>query len=622
MVPASVTQVGAIPLNPNGKVDRRKLPPPSFSAKEEKNESSRPLNYLEAEISKTAAEILGHEDFTVTTNLLRTGLTSLSCIKLAARVDDKFGVSIPVREIMKTPTLLGIEDAIVKLLISRKTEESAPKGRQAQSPLSQSQMGLYYEYVKNPDSLMYNLPYQFKLEPDVDVEKLKNAIAVIVDAHPALRARFFTRGNEVFQTYAPGFEFETGQTSDADMPDIIAAFARPFRLFGELDEPLFRARICKTETQVYLLVDFHHIILDGFSLGIFIEELARAYQGLPIDKETLTLFDAAQMEKDNEGGEEYRAAKEFFDGMMKNCGGATAIPCDYSGREDKNGAPASIYVTVKKESIALGSIDITPSSLFLGAVCFVASRFADTKNVGIAAVSSGRGSSDLLKTIGMFVKTLPIALDVDPSMSAASYLSRAQEVMYGAMAHDAYPFAKIASEHQYYPQIMFAYQGSLISRHEIDGKPLVPEFLAWALDTVKFPILVFVYEEEAEYRVSVEYDSSRFNEFNMRTCAECIAYAAGQFAANGEKTLGELSITSQAQIKQILEDFAGERCDVNLGKTPVALFREQAEKTPDNRAIVFGEKIFTYSETERITDKIAAYLNSKGIGKGGAVGIL
>jgi len=619
MVPAAVMQLDAIPLNQNGKVDRRKLPAPVFSAANEENkDAARPLNDLELQIFQMAAGVLGHETFGLTTNLLRAGLTSLSCIKLAAKLDEKFGISPAVRDIMKNPTLLGIENAMIALLLSHKTrsiEQTANKqtaNKQSHYPLSQSQMGLYYECLKNPDSVLYNIPLCVAIDKDADDAKLQHAITAIVDAHPALRAKLFLQGDEVWQSYTdePAAKTEIVTVHEAEMSEIKSAFVRPFPLFGE---PLFRAKICKTEQKTYLLLDFHHIIFDGTSLDLFVRELTNAYQGTALEQESFTCFDVAQVEKDNVGNEEYLAAKTFFDDMMKTGEGATVIPYDHK-KGDKIGTLETVVVTVDKESVksGLNELNITPSSLFLAAAVFTTSRFANTQKVGIAAISSGRGTARLQNVMGMFVKTLPLVFDVDSTLTAGTYLNSVQETMYGAMAHEAYPYTLIASEYQYYPQMLFAYQGSLINKYEINDKPVEMEHMK--LDIAKFPIDLSIEEDDTAYRVVVEYNSSLFDRLTIETYCECIAHMAKQFVAKSESPLGKFSIANQTQL-DIINGFSAS-AEPPSAQGVHYLFERWANETPDALALTACDGEFSYTQLNQRANRVAHALLDKGVVKG------
>ena len=553
MVPTATTQVAAIPLNPNGKVDRRKLPAPSFSAP--KKEEARPQNELEVELAKITAEILGHDGFGLGTNLLKAGLSSLSCVRLAATLAERFGTYIAAREIMQTPTLIGIENAIIAALLGGKGQGPKPGPSVSARPLSgneypltHSQRGLYYEYMKNPGSLMYNIPVHIELDAKTDAERLKKAVLALVEAHPALRTRFSMSGNEVWQypDDTAAVEIDIQAVAKAEVEAVISGFARPFRLF---DEPPLRIAIVKSEKRTYLLLDIHHIIFDGFSLGIFVEELAAAYEGRAVETEDFTLFDASLREQEEKDGADYQKAKAFFDRMLTDSGGATEIPYKQGGTS----APHTVTATLNKGELAacLEETGMTAAVLFLAAAAFVTGGFADTETVGLVAVSTGRDGENLSRSVGMFVKTLPLVFELPMTRSVASYVGNVRDVLYGAMAHETYPFTRIAADHVFYPQILYAYQGSLVPEGTIEGGLVTPKFME--LNSVKFPISIFAEEGADSYLVRVEYDAAKFDESLMHSYVGAILHSLRQFSAAMEGPLSAIDIGAQEQLKMLAD---------------------------------------------------------------------
>jgi non-ribosomal peptide synthetase component F/aryl carrier-like protein len=617
MVPAATMQVAQIPLNPNGKVDRRKLPAPIFtdSSASSAENTVRPLNDLEMQLSQIAAEILGHEQFGVTTNLLRAGLTSLSCIKLAAGIDEKFGFFVPVREIMKNPTLLGIENAVINMLLSheRTVGHDVPVVPQEKYPLTQSQMGVYYECVKNPDSVIYNIPVCVTINKDMEISALEKALSEIINAHPALRARLFMKGDEVWQSYTDETSHETESitVNEADMSEIKADFVRPFHLF---DKPLFRVKICSTNEKLYLLLDFHHIVFDGASLNIFLTELAALLENPnhSLDKETFTYFDSALTEAEQKDSTEYTAAKNFFDKLIGKSDGASVIPFDNDSKE--NGISKTVCVRINKDSVTLKNTEVTAASLFLGAAGFVTSRFAGTKSVGIAAVSSGRNAPRFKNTMGMFVKTLPLVFDADSSKTAEAYLSAVQETMYEAIANDIYPYTQIVSDYDFRPQILFTYQGGLVALPEI----FTLEELA--LDALKFPVALVVEETEMSYSINISYDSAKYDKQTMETYAECIAHIAVSFAAGGDNMLSSFSVANKKQT-ELVNSFSAPPEPLSID-TIHGLFEKRVAQNPDSTAVVAVDVSLSYCELNERANRVANTLIKLGVKPGDKVAFM
>jgi non-ribosomal peptide synthetase component F len=449
------------------------------------------------------------------------------------------------------------------------------------------------------------------LAQNTDIEQIQNAVNAIANAHAALRTRIFIQGNEVRQRISDNeLICETQAISESEITAVKSAFVKPFELF---EQQLFRVKICKTEQNVYLLLDFHHIIFDGASLNIFLQELTD-FGGISewseIKAEDFTSFDSALLELKQKDTAEYKSAKDFFDKMMKEGEGATSIPFDNDSKEV--GVPETVSVKVRKSNLALDNIQVTSANLFLGAAGFVTSRFANTKKVGIAAVSSGRDSVRLKNTMGMFVKTLPVILDVDSSKTSAEYLDCVQEVMYGAMSNEIYPFTQIVTEYDFRPQILFAYQVGLVnSRFGIEEL---------ALDVLKFPVELIIEEDDSDYSINVKYDSAKFDKQTMETYAECISNIVTLLASKKEKTLSEISITNDRQMK-IINSFSAEFEPIPAN-TIHEMFEEQAAMNPNAPAVDAVDVSLNYSQLNERANRIAHALIEHGVEKGDIVAVM
>ena len=323
MVPAAVVQVDAIPINANGKVDRKKLPQPEFGAVKQGSglddagpeDAKRPANDLETAIREILTDVLGHGRFNLHTNLLRAGLTSLSAIRFCARLDERIGAAPPVPEIMKSPTMLDIENAILRKLLNKRIsaavfDEGKAEGT-AGYPLSQSQAGVYFECMKRPDSTIYNIPFRISFHPaangaPLDTGRLARAAAAVIDAHPTVKSRLgevsLAEGNveiRQFPVNAPA-EVSCRDAGDDELDGIVRDFVRPFNLF---EGPLYRAQVVNSPSGTTLLADFHHIAFDGSSLDVFLRDLEAVFEDEEFlrknrsAREKISCFDWAVREK-------------------------------------------------------------------------------------------------------------------------------------------------------------------------------------------------------------------------------------------------------------------------------------------------------------------------------------
>jgi len=236
---------------------------------------------------------------------------------------------------------------------------------------------------------------------------------------------------------------------------------------------------------------------------------------------------------------------------MNNNYEVSSLQSDYNKNQDKKDTSKMVILPIKKTEICNSflSENVTISNLFLGAVCFVTSKFTYKQNIGIATISSGRQDYKLHNTIGMFVKTLPFIIQVNSLQTVDSYLKTIQEMMLNTVAHEIYPFTQIVSEHNFHPQIMFTFQGNIVEYPEIEDKPIIVERMH--NNSQKFPIEIAVEEDRISYQIMIKFDSSRFSIQTMITYLECVKHIVTSFSAHLSKPLSCFSIANDKQMKKV-----------------------------------------------------------------------
>ena len=275
MVPAVTMQIEAIPLNQNQKVNKKALPKPEKKA-ETVEESHVPMNILEEELHEIVAGIVGTKDFGVTTILGYVGLTSISAIKLAVQLNKKYGVTVDSKELVKKGNIQYIENEILNLLLNapvqsrQESEEHSVESTNV--PLSYAQMGVYVDCMKQPTSTIYNIPSLIGFPKDTDTALLAKSVETIVKAHPQFHVHFGSEGSDIVQIVDANQPVVITQSklSEEELEKYKVEFVKPFNL---KKGPLYRMEIVTTEERVYLLVDVHHLIFDGSSFDLFVNQL-------------------------------------------------------------------------------------------------------------------------------------------------------------------------------------------------------------------------------------------------------------------------------------------------------------------------------------------------------------
>ena len=623
MVPAVTMQIDAIPLNQNQKVNKRALPKPEKKAAVIE-ESNVPMNVLETQLHEMIAGIVNTTDFGITTVLGYAGLTSISAIKLAVQVNKRFGVTLDSKSLVKNGTLQSIENEILGAMLNgqsaaqQKTETDSSLSTLHSSlksvPLSYAQTGVYFECLKNPTSTIYNIPYLLTYPAGIDAEKLADSVKQVVDQHPELSVHFTTQGDAIVQTTEDSVEVEVPINSmkKEELDSYKNEFVRPFNL---QKAPLYRFEVVKTDDTVHLLMDIHHLVFDGGSADLLIRQINAALEGKATEKETYTYLDFVTDQQKTEETETFSSAQQFFAEKLQTCEGASEIPADLPKTDDQGWIGEEVCKPDFDRAIAFcRQQEITPAHLFLAATAYVVSRYTNNREVYLCTVSSGRSNLKIADTVGMFVNTLALGMNID-DVSVSDFLHTTSETFDETLRHEDYPFARIATDYGFRPAIAYAYQVGVLSEYTVNGKVVGQELLE--LKVPKFKINIKIESRG----VVVQYDDSIYSSRLARGLAESIVAVAQHMMENPDKQVRKISIVSENQ-----ENELASLRQTATGDAPFKFFHECishfAKTQPDHEALVAIDAKYTYAEMDKVTNRIARALRQQGVQERDRVALL
>ena len=613
MVPAATMQIERIPLNQNQKVDKRALPKPEKTVATSM-QLTPPQNELQQEIWEMVGKIVHNTEFGIDTPLRYVGLSSISAIRLAATAYKQYGVALDAKSLVKEATVLMIEEAILK----QKGQGNLVQGETAHSfltnaPLSFSQTGVYVDCINNPEDTQYNIPWVLGFPVDTDIEQLKKATQTVLEAHKQIFVHFEADGDDIVQRYSPvDIEIPILSLTDEQLEEHKRAFVRPFDLNKDV---LCRMEIAQTESGVFLLLDFHHLIFDGSSLDLFIVQLCDVLEGKQVEMETYTHLNHAT----DEQGESTEDHKVYYDNLLGSCEGATELPSDLPTPHECEKS-AELYRPIDLESVEQFCREhpVTPAHLTLAATLLVFARFTGNEELYISTVSSGRSNIRIQNTFGMFVNTLPFAAKLTDG-SVMDFIRDVSERFDEAMRHEQYPFARIAADYGYTPELAFAYQLGMVTRYMENGHEVSVESLEEGAP--KFRLIVRIEIHDGQPCIVTEYDNGQYSESLVAQLTESIANVLKTFINQPQARLLDISLLSQEQTT-LLDSFNQNDVDYDNTQTIVSLFRRQAKETPENIAVVYKDTRLTYQEVDELSDRIASYIASKGLGPEDVVSIL
>ena len=624
MVPAVTMQIDAIPLNQNQKVNKRALPKPEFKKMEMEESGNRPLNVLEQELLEIAAGVIGNKEFGVTTPLIYAGLTSILSIKLSVQLYKRFGMEIKSNQLTGGASIETIENVILDRWMNGSEEDEVKSAKSAEdegpkaSPLTFAQTGVYFECVKNPLNVTYSMPSLYRFDKKVvSAELLEKVLSEFISIHPALSTHFDMTEDGVMQV--PNEDqtavIEQLTMTPSELEEYKQQFLQPFRLSSG---PLYRLVIITVEDEVYLLADFHHLVMDGDSMNTFTIQLGEALRGEKLEAETLSYAKFAEDEKRFEASEGFEANKTYFAQMLAEYESASEIAADIKGQE-ANGLMQTVASPFDLDAVDgfAKQQGVTPASVMLAATFYTVSRYINSRNVYLSTISSGRSDVRTAGTVGMFVNTLPLGITVADT-TVTEFIKASADVFKGVIEHEKYPFARIAADYGYQPHIVFEYQIGVIGKADIPG---LKSREALNNESAKFKLAVHIEYRDGKPAVVLYYNDALYSRALMEGLADSIAAVAERMMSSADAKVRKVSIVSKAQETEL----AGLRQTAS-GEAPFKLFHECvghfAETQPDHEALVAIDGTFTYQQMDEVTNRIANALRQKGVQERDRVALL
>ena len=611
MVPAVTMQIDSIPLNQNHKVNRRALPRPEFNV-DEASDANRELNVLETEIIAIAARVTGNDSLGVTTPFSSVGLTSILSIKLASQLYKRFGVKIDSKILLNEGSAETVENIILSEWMNGApapaTGEDEKRSELNSSPLSFPQTGVYFECMKRPADLAYNIPAMISFDSNVTPQRLVEAVGKIIEAHPGLDSRFETTEEGVVQILnqerKPHVEFL--ETSETGLAAYKAGFVQPFHLN---EGPLYRVSVVSTEKGTYLLTDFHHLVFDGTSFDIFLSQLRASLEGVAPEKEDYTYFEYVADEKAFEQSEEFEENRGYFAEMLKDLETASEIAADLKGKEE-DGKLKSVAMPFDMERVETFAREngVTPAAVMLASTFYTVSRYVNDSNVYLSTISSGRSDVRTGDTFGMFVNTLPLGIGITEE-TCREFVTRCADVFRGVIAHEKYPFAKIAGDYGYEPGIVYEYQLGVIGSAQLPG---IREITGLEQDTPKFKIAVHIEMSGGKPSVVTFYNDALYSRQLVEGMTRSIVIATEKILAAPSDNIRRVSLVDEAREKQ-LEKFR----TVAVATPRFHYFQEgmeyHATQSPERKALIACDGEFTYREFDSLANTLANNLIRLGV---------
>lgn len=616
MVPELIMKINEMPLTPNGKIDRRSLPVPEQSIAE----IVPPDSETEQMLFDIAKDVLGHEDFGVTSNLLSAGMTSLMAMRFVAAVSKDSGVKLSAKTVMSSPTIREISTHICEESKEPISEGYKRRPKRKYYPLTENQRGVYIDWEMNRDALQYNIPQAFRFAAGTDANRLRNAVIEAVAAHPGLMTRMIWRNGDVMQEPNGTEDLHIEITHLDRMPDsdFFQSKIYPFHLYSDM---LFRCEIFTYLDNVYMLMDSHHIILDGMSAMVLMNDIRKAYIGETLETEEYSALDHALYEKDLLESDAFEKAEQWFDVLLGDSE-STSYPRSAHPDNDIAGGMGRIRLEMKSGEIRnfCNSKGLTVSNYLLSAFLQLLHRIVREETIQITTVNNGRNDMRLLSSTGMFVKTLPVVSRCSNpgKISPTAFAEEIQKQFLTTQDYDFYPFTSLVERKGIHPEIMYVYEGGIDM--PLDSGVLSAEKIPLALNTAKVPLTLLVFENsDKDFELVLEYDTSCYGLDDMAVLLRMMSNLSQSLVK--AKTLADGVMTDSNALDLLERIRYGKKCDVPY-KSMHGEMEKRVDEMPDADALKACDRSLTYREFDNECNRIANALIKRGVSRGDRIVIL
>ena len=585
MVPAYTMQIDKIPLNQNQKVNKRALPEVQIQAEE----IVAPENENEQAVFDILKDVLGHDQFGVTSDIFNVGLTSVSSIRFTILLSKKFNKPVENEDLKNYSNIRDL----VGFLCEKQEEKQYSVLEEY--PITKTQEGVFVECASKADSTTYNIPFLFKLDKKIDLNRLKESLIKGLDNHPYLKTTLkMDENGDILASRKESESVVSIIKGDIQKDKLI----RPFKLLGS---PLYRIEIYEGKDN-YLFLDFHHIICDGTSEAIFLSDLTKAYKDEELTKEEFTGFEVALKEKEDLQSDKLEKAKNYYHEVLKDIDGEYSLKKDLKTKKDNKLASIDYSLKLDNKEVEKFVKDnkLTNNALFNFAFGFTLSKFIYRKDALYVTIYNGRKSSKLFNTTSMLVKTLPVYLSYEEEDKIIDKINNMKDELSGLEEHDIYSFADVVKDYDISADVMFAYQGDDFTFKEIGGYKV--ESVLLESDTAKTPFGLDIFLEDGVFRAHYEYDVAVYNENTIASFNRLFELVMNELLSKA--CIKDINVLPEED-KKLYELTNDTDVKIPLDVTVNQLLEKQAELHKDKVAVIDNQSEFTYRELNEFANKVA-----------------
>ena len=651
MAPKRFIQVDKVPRTFDGRVDRQALI--RMVQAEEASEAApayvAPRNETEEKLANIWVRTFAVEQIGIHDNFFQLGGNSLLAMQMMARINSAFQVEFPLRRLFEAPTIAQLSTVVEQLVKDGNTEKGSPivkVQRDHFMPLSYAQQRLWFIDQLESATSAYNVPAAVRVPGPIDEKVLERAFQEVVRRHETLRTHFvLIQGapqqviEEIFNFQLALMDLSAASVADREEQAKLLAREEARKPFDLSRGPLIRVKLLRLASEDHvLLVTMHHIVCDGWSMGVLMGEVSALYSSFsagkpsPLHELPIQYVDYSVWQRQWLHGE---MMDQQLDYWRKQLAGVETLdlptdrprPLVQTQNGDRMTVALPVGLTNKIRKLAKAK-SATLYMTLLSAFQVLLYRYSRQENFAVGAPIAGRRRAETEGLIGFFVNTLVLRSRLTGQTSFSELLESVKEVTLEAYTHQDVPFEKLVEELR--PkrdlgqsplfQAVFVLQNIPPSELQIGMSKLLP-FSGVEASIAKFDLTLELWDTGAEVRGAIEYNTDLFDAQRISRMVDHYQAVLNAMVTGPEQLISEFPILMEAEREQLAVTWNSTETEYPHDKCVHQLFEEQVTRIPEAVAVDYETRWLTYQELDQSANQLAHYLRKLGVGPEVKVGI-
>ena len=630
MIPSYFVKVDEIPLTTNGKIDKKALPEPDMNINTER-EYKKARNKIEEELVSIWEKVLKVNLIGIGDNFFELGGHSLMASEIVADIKARLNVEIKIKQIFDNPTIEDLAH-LIKTLDTKEYRKISRTNKKKYYKVSSAEKRMFVLWNQNKDDVSYNTPIVKEISCQLDEIHIKGIIYKLVERHEILRTSFHVIDGEIYQRVHKKIDIDYcyKELNESEAISELKNFVRPF----DLTTPqLMRCELIKIKDNKYIfMIDFHHIIVDGVSVGILFDEFMKLYKNENLDVLKLQYKDYSEWQNSEDIKKQIKSEEDYWISKFSDNIPILNIPTDYERPKVRDFKGNSIKVNIdenltKEIKTVCKNSQTTLYIVLLTAYIIMLNKYSGQEDIVVGTVEAGRSQSELNDIVGMFVNTVAIRNKVTPHKILSEFLQEVKNNVFKDFENTGYQFDDLIQNLNIYKDssrnplfdAMFVLE-NINGNYNKDNKFV--KNIDLKSNIAMFDLSLIATEKENKVELEFEYATSLYKEDTINRMAEHYLNILSSIINNYHEKLCEINMLSPKEKNIILNDFNDTNYSYPKNDTVQSLFEKQVKKTPNKLAVVYGDNKLTYKELNERANSLARTLIYNGAKKEDIIGIM